>query len=72
MFFYIVHLYVLKALYFIAVAVFGKNEGATFGVDHVWQIWLIALVLLPPLYLPSRWFAGFKQRRRDIWWLRYL
>jgi uncharacterized membrane protein len=72
MFFYIMHLYVLKVLYFIAVAVFGKNEGASFGVDHVWAIWLIAAVLLPPLYIPSRWFAGFKQRRRDIWWLRYL
>ena len=72
MFFYIMHLYVLKVLYFIAVAVFGMNQGATFGVEHVWAIWLIALVLLPPLYIPSRWFAGFKQRRRDIWWLRYL
>jgi uncharacterized membrane protein len=72
MFFYIMHLYVLKVLYFIAVALFGNNQGATFGVDHVWAIWLIAAVLLPPLYIPSRWFAGFKQRRRDIWWLRYL
>ncbi|HET6971386.1 MAG TPA: heparan-alpha-glucosaminide N-acetyltransferase domain-containing protein [Phenylobacterium sp.] len=72
MFFYILHLYVLKALYFIAVAVFGHNQGATFGVDNVASIWLIAAVLLGPLYLPSRWFAGFKQRRRDIWWLRYL
>ena len=23
-------------------------------------------------YLPTRWFAGLKQRRRDIWWLKYL
>ena len=72
MFFYIMHLYVLKVLYFIAVAVFGNNQGKSFGVDHVSAIWLIALVLLVPLYVPSRWFAGFKQRRRDIWWLRYL
>ena len=72
MFFYLLHLYVLKVLYFIAVAVFGNNQGASFGVDHVSAIWLIALVLLAPLYVPSRWFAGFKQRRRDIWWLRYL
>jgi uncharacterized membrane protein len=72
MFFYILHLYVLKALYFIALAVFGPNQGATFGVDNVASIWLIAVLVLIPLYLPSRWFAGFKQRRRDIWWLRYL
>lgn len=72
MFFYLLHLYALKILNFTALAVWGKNQGASFGFDQVWGVWLAALVLSGPLYLPSRWFAGLKQRRRDIWWLRYL
>jgi len=72
MFFYILHLYALKVLYFAAVAVWGLNQGKYFGFDNVGMIWLTALVLLVPLYIPSAWFAGFKQRRRDIAWLRYL
>ncbi|MFA6310531.1 MAG: heparan-alpha-glucosaminide N-acetyltransferase domain-containing protein [Sterolibacterium sp.] len=72
MFFYVLHLYVLKILNFIAVAIWGNNQGTSFGFEHVSGIWLTALILLVPLYIPSRWFAGLKQRRRDIWWLKYL
>jgi uncharacterized membrane protein len=72
MFFYILHLWVLKALNFIALEIWGANQGLGFGYDNVWQIWLTAFILIGPLYMPSRWFAGLKQRRRDIWWLRYL
>ena len=72
MFFYILHLYVLKAAYFIALAVWGPNQGSTFGFDSVAAIWLAALVLVTAIYFPARWFAGFKQRRRDLWWPRYL
>ena len=72
MFFYLLHLYVLKALYLIAVAVYGLNKGQFFGVDNVSTVWIWVAILLVPLYLPTRWFAGLKQRRRDIWWLKYL
>jgi uncharacterized membrane protein len=72
MFFYIVHLYVIKASYFGAVAAFGLNHGATFGFDGVAPIWLAAAILSVAVYFPSRWFAEFKQRRRDLWWPRYL
>ena len=72
MFFYILHLYVLKGLYFGAVAVWGLNKGASFGFDHVWSIWLTAAILSLALYFPARAFAEFKQRRRDLWWPRYL
>jgi hypothetical protein len=30
------------------------------------------VILIAALYFPTRWFAGLKQRRRDIWWLKYL
>lgn len=72
MFFYLLHLYVLKALYLIAVALYGLNKGQFFGVDNVSTVWIWVAILLVPLYLPTRWFAGLKQRRRDIWWLKYL
>jgi len=72
MFFYILHLYVLKGLYFGAVALWGLNKGAYFGFDHVSAIWLTAAVLALVLYFPARAFAQFKQRRRDLWWPRYL
>ncbi|OYQ34540.1 hypothetical protein CHU95_11010 [Niveispirillum lacus] len=72
MFFYLLHLYVLKALYLIAVALYGLNKGQVFGVDNVSTVWLWVAILLVPLYLPTRWFAELKQRRRDIWWLKYL
>lgn len=72
MFFYLLHLYVLKALYLIAFAIWGANQGKYYGFDHLSGIWLWWLLLIVPLYIPVRWFARLKQRRRDIWWLKYL
>ena len=72
MFFYLLHLYVLKVLYVMGVALFGLNQGTYFGFDNVGRVWLVALLLPLALYLPVRWFAGLKARRRDIAWLKYL
>ncbi|SDU92287.1 DUF1624 domain-containing protein [Pseudomonas mucidolens] len=72
MFFYLLHLYVLKVLYVLAVALLGLNQGTHFGFDSVGAVWLVALLLPLALYLPVRWFAGLKARRRDIAWLKYL
>lgn len=72
MFFYLLHLYVLKALYLLSVALFGKNQGDYFGFDGIWAVWLTAVLLACALYLPVRWFARLKSRRRDIAWLKYL
>jgi uncharacterized membrane protein len=71
MFFYLLHLYVLKVLYIACVALFGLNHGTYFGFDSVGAIWLVALLLPLALYLPVRWFAGLKARRRDLGWLKY-
>lgn len=71
MFFYLLHLYVLKLLYLIGVACFGLNQGSYFGFDGIWAIWLTAMVLSIALYPPVRWFAALKARRRDIGWLKY-
>ncbi|TWC62042.1 putative membrane protein [Pseudomonas sp. SJZ103] len=72
MFFYLLHLYVLKVLYVACVALFGLNHGNYFGFESISAVWLVALVLPLALYPPVRWFAGLKARRRDITWLKYL
>lgn len=72
MFFYLLHLYVLKILYVACVALFGLNHGNYFGFDSIGAIWLVALLLPLMLYPPVRWFAGLKARRRDLAWLKYL
>ncbi|AIG00794.1 membrane protein [Pseudomonas fluorescens] len=72
MFFYLLHLYVLKVLYVTGVALFGLNQQTHFGFDSVEVVWLVALFLPLALYLPVRWFARLKARRRDIAWLKYL
>ncbi|MBK5477800.1 DUF1624 domain-containing protein [Pseudomonas sp. TH21] len=72
MFFYLLHLYVLKMLYVLGVALFGLNQGSYFGADSIGAIWLVALVLPVALYVPVRWFARLKARRRDLAWLKYL
>lgn len=71
MFFYLLHLYVLKVLYVLCVAVFGLNHGVYFGFDGIGAVWLTAIALVTALYWPVSWFAGLKSRRRDITWLKY-
>jgi len=43
-------------------------EGYRWSLHLLYAVWVIAVVLL---YLPSRWFADLKARRRDAW-LKYL
>lgn len=71
MFFYLLHLYALLLMYTIAVSSFGLSKGTYFGVDAVWQLWVIAILLASALYPPTRWFAGYKQRSKAAW-VRYL
>ncbi|WP_313244724.1 DUF1624 domain-containing protein [Stenotrophomonas rhizophila] len=72
MFFYLLHLYVLKLVYVLAEARWGHTHGAYFAVDHVASLWVITALLALALYWPTRAFARFKARRRDLAWLRYL
>lgn len=71
MFFYILHLYVLKIMYLIALAVWGPNYGQFYGFDGLAGIWMWWLILAVMLYFPAAWFARLKQRRRDLTWLKY-
>ena len=71
MFFYILHIYVLRTFYQTAMLIWGPDHGAYFGFDWIGWVWIWALALVLPLYYPTRWFASLKRRRRDIWWLKY-
>jgi uncharacterized membrane protein len=72
MFFYLLHLYVLKLLYLAAFAIWGANQGHYFGFDSVAWVWAATLLLAVLLFPPTLWFARLKARRRDIAWLKYL
>jgi len=72
MFIYILHLYVLLAVYEILFAIFGANQGDRFGVDHVSWVWGLTIVLAVILYFPTKAFAEYKHReKRNKAWLSY-
>ncbi len=71
MFFYLLHLYVLKLLYVGAVAIWGTTQGQYFGFTSVLGLWGCAAVLTVVLLPAVSWFAALKARRRDIAWLKY-
>jgi uncharacterized membrane protein len=72
MFFYLLHLYVLKVLYVLVEWTWGANHGHLFGFNAVVWLWPATIALALALYLPTRAFARLKARRQDLAWLRYL
>lgn len=71
MFFYLLHLYLLLILYQGALAIWGTNHGNLFGVDDLSAIWAISLLLVAVLYWPTKTFATYKRRTRQMW-VKYL
>lgn len=71
MFFYLLHLTVLRILYHSALAIWGPNDGQAYMFDnyHWVLLWYVAMIV--PLYIPTAWYARLKRRRRDIVWLKY-
>ena len=72
MFFYVMHLCVLRVLYHSAYAIWGPNHGTLFGVDSIVWVWAWYVALWVPLYIPTAWYSRLKARHRDIAWLKYL
>jgi len=83
LFFYVVHLYVVHAAAVVVAMLAGQPwawllhggfwlndwpEGYGHALPFVWAAWA---AVVAALYLPCRWFAGLKGRRRE-WWLSYL
>jgi uncharacterized membrane protein len=79
LFFYVAHLYLLRftsapiSLWRFGEAALEMPPGiagaAKVGLPATYIIWVLAVFLL---YIPCRWFAELKQRRRDLPWLSYL
>jgi uncharacterized membrane protein len=82
-FYYVPHIYLIHGAALLTTMALGENwrfwigtgffaqgipQGYGFSLGVVYAIWM-AVVLA--LYLPCRWFAAVKARRRD-WWLSYL
>ena len=81
-FYYVIHFYLIHVLAVVTL-MFAMHtvhvhptlplftpapKEATFGLPVVYGIWI---AVVASLYVPCRWFAGVKARRRD-WWLSYL
>ena len=71
MFFYALHLAVLKLLYVIAFLIYGPSDGVYLAFPSVRYIWITFLILVFLLYFPTRWFANYKQANKHISWLKY-
>lgn len=67
LFFYLLHLYILLILYWVLVSIFGTNKGIYYGVDSVWQVWGISIVLSLVLYFPTKRFSSFKKTTQQAW-----
>jgi uncharacterized membrane protein len=82
-FYYVLHIYLLHILALLGTMAIGMDwrywtrPGSTFfsnldgwgmSLPGVYAVWIFVAVVL---YVPCRWFAGVKARRRD-WWLSYL
>jgi len=79
MFYYVLHLYFIHLLAMVtAFATYGREtlnilpmsvpENYGYSLPVVYLVWL---GVVTALYVPCRWFAGVKKRRRD-WWLSYV
>jgi uncharacterized membrane protein len=71
MFFYMLHLAVLRILYHSALAIWGPTHGTLFVFDNYNWVFVWYAAMIVPLYIPTVWYSRLKRRRRDIAWLKY-
>jgi hypothetical protein len=50
-------------------APFGASPGYSYSLPIVYLMWVLVVAIL---YVPCRWYAKLKQRRKDWTWLSYL
>jgi uncharacterized membrane protein len=83
MFFYLLHVPLLHGASLIAVTLmFGADATARLGPKggnvlpgyepSLMPVYLAWLAVVAALYPACRWYAGYKQRHREQWWLSYL
>lgn len=80
LFYYVLHLYLIHALAVaFAIVRYGPRVKEAFAGGQLppgygyplWVVYAVWLGVVAALYLPTRWFADLKRRRRDPW-LSYL
>ena len=83
LFYYLLHIYLIHILAILASLVFHqpiwygtviadfaqRPAGYGHGLPFIYVMWILAVAIL---YLPSRWFMEFRSRHRDWTWLSYL
>ena len=82
LFYYILHLFLIHTMAIVVALAFHQPvawlfHGGIFGnippdyghgLPFIYLMWITAVVIL---YLPCRWYAELKSRRKD-WWLSYI
>lgn len=84
-FFYVIHIYFIHALALLALLYAGRDwreyilsagqflsgrlDSFGFGLEAVYIIWVLVVVLLYPL---CRWYQQVRENNPGKWWLRYL
>jgi len=68
LFYYILHLYLLRLLMFATFFIAQKHKGYSFDLWVVYLVWALAVFIL---FFPCRWFMKYKQTHKQ-WWLSYL
>jgi uncharacterized membrane protein len=80
-FYYVAHIYLIHAIAGLVLLArsypstlvtnpfFSYPDTWGFGLPVIYAVWAVTVIVLYPA---CRWFAGVKERRRDLWWLGYL
>ncbi|MEM9837869.1 MAG: heparan-alpha-glucosaminide N-acetyltransferase domain-containing protein [Pseudomonadota bacterium] len=72
MFVYMVHLFILLAVYTAALAIFGPNHGDRFGLPNVGSLWVGAVILTLIMLTIAKAFSAYKHREKKRKpWLSY-
>ena len=83
LFYYILHIYLIHLIAIVVALIFHqpvwhgtviadfaqRPSGYGHGLPFVYAMWILAVAIL---YIPCRWFMGFRSRHRDWTWLSYL
>ncbi|MCJ2043533.1 heparan-alpha-glucosaminide N-acetyltransferase domain-containing protein [Methylobacterium sp. J-078] len=62
LFFYLAHLWLLRLLHDGALALGLAGPSDRIEAGDPWQIWLVAAILVPPLWLACRWMVRLKRQ----------
>jgi uncharacterized membrane protein len=83
LFYFLVHWYLIHPLVFVMVflqgfessdLIFGSNFGRpkTGSGVELWAIYLIWLLTVLAMYPLCRWYGNYKNRHKEVTWLRYI